>query len=208
MASKIRYGGFEVKDECQICGYKGNTEVHHIISQARAKRLKEGDHNFDNDLVHNLANMIELCKKCHDQTDSSFYRRFMIDVEKGLEKAPKKRQRRRRKGKSKPRYKFVQCSFIKENGKRCGQRNAKIPEGGFCFYHRDDAPENHPQYTPPAYQANPPPRLFDEGVLEDYQIAELEFLRDTGYKPHEGHLRMFEEWSEAWKRRWLYGEKW
>ena len=124
----------------------------------------------------------------------------MIDVEKGLEKAPKKRQRRRRK--------VVQCSFVKENGKRCGQRNAKIPEGGFCFNHRNDEPENHPQYAPPAYQANPPPRLFDEGVLEDYQIAELEFLRDTGYKPHEGHLRMFEEWSEAWKRRWLYGEKW
>ena len=36
-----RYGR-EVTGQCQVCGYKGKTQIHHIISQHTIEKLKEG----------------------------------------------------------------------------------------------------------------------------------------------------------------------
>ena len=67
-----RYG-VEVKGVCRICGHEGYTELHHIISQAKIDKLGRED------LRTNAGNIVELCKECHDLTDSSSYRDWIED---------------------------------------------------------------------------------------------------------------------------------
>ena len=65
---KSRFGK-EYKGKCRICGCEGYTEMHHIINQHYAKtQLKQPE------LIKNHGNIVELCKSCHDHTDSSRYR--------------------------------------------------------------------------------------------------------------------------------------
>lgn len=59
-----RYG-VEVTGTCRICGFEGKTEMHHIISQARCKKIGKDD------WIKNEGNIVELCKKCHDNTTAS-----------------------------------------------------------------------------------------------------------------------------------------
>ena len=42
-----------------------------------------------------------------------------------------------------------QCVGIKADGNQCGQKNKAIPKGGYCYNHKDQAPEGHPQFTLP-----------------------------------------------------------
>ena len=218
MSSDVRYGGFVVQGKCRICGYEGKTQVHHIISQAKTNALKTGDHNFDNNLKTNLGNMVELCVPCHDQTSHSFYRKFMMDLERGLEKTSsahrnnwkaKANQGRKRKRRSRN-----HCVFVKPDGTRCGQKQMTIPKGGYCHWHIGEAPEGHPQYSLPDYKSSPPPGLRDEDdwegdrFLDAEHIAAIQDIHIFGVEPVEYELELFADWSEAWRRRWLYGEKW
>ena len=51
--------------QCRICEARGYTEWHHIISQGHAR--KSNQHR----LITNPGNVVELCKKCHNQTTAS-----------------------------------------------------------------------------------------------------------------------------------------
>ena len=42
-----------------------------------------------------------------------------------------------------------QCVGIKADGNQCGQKNKAIPKGGYCYNHKDQTPEGHPQFTLP-----------------------------------------------------------
>ena len=53
------------KKICRICQEKGDTQWHHIISQAKSKRIDRLD------LISNFDNVVELCVPCHDLTTSS-----------------------------------------------------------------------------------------------------------------------------------------
>ena len=54
---------------CHICNCRGYTEWHHIISQHHSIKTKQ------NHLLHNPKNVVELCKRCHDQTTASMVRK-------------------------------------------------------------------------------------------------------------------------------------
>ena len=51
--------------QCRICENKGYTEWHHIISQHHARKTRQFP------LLRNPGNIVELCKKCHNQTSAS-----------------------------------------------------------------------------------------------------------------------------------------
>ena len=61
---KKRYG-VTVTGICRICGDEGKTEMHHIISQARCRKIGKEE------WLNNSGNMVELCKKCPDNTTAS-----------------------------------------------------------------------------------------------------------------------------------------
>lgn len=54
---------------CKICKKKGYTEWHHIISKGHA--IKSGQR----ELLTNRDNLIELCRRCHNQTTASMVRK-------------------------------------------------------------------------------------------------------------------------------------
>lgn len=51
--------------QCRICDARGYTEWHHIISQGHARKTNQ------HTLLTNPGNVVELCKKCHNQTTAS-----------------------------------------------------------------------------------------------------------------------------------------
>jgi hypothetical protein len=61
---------------CTICKKKGKTDWHHIISQHHAKRSNQKH------LLSNPNNVIELCRKCHNQTTASMVRKRLIKKER------------------------------------------------------------------------------------------------------------------------------
>ena len=65
---------------CRICGQKGYTEWHHIISQGHAKKTKQLD------LITNPGNVVELCKPCHDQTTAS-KSRYLLQKKENVRKS-------------------------------------------------------------------------------------------------------------------------
>ncbi len=69
---------------CTICKARGYTEWHHIISQHHA--IVSGQE----ELIENPDNVIELCKRCHDQTTASMVRKRL---QKEGKKTPKRRPR-------------------------------------------------------------------------------------------------------------------
>ena len=54
---------------CKICKRSGRTDWHHIISQHHAIKTRQVH------LLDNPDNMIELCRKCHNQTTASMVRK-------------------------------------------------------------------------------------------------------------------------------------
>jgi len=189
-----RYGK-AVKGVCQICGNKGKTEIHHIISKAKIGRIKKGEHNYDQDLMKNQGNLVELCIPCHEQTDSHVYWRWyqknsknsairseiqkavqMSDSEKekfgykGVPSASRRRTRRRN-----------QCKGVKADGNRCGQKNRAIPKDGYCYSHKDQAPEGHSHmpfqitslHHPRAYTMKTTGRKTDSSMLNILQHSKI-----------------------------------
>ena len=119
-----RYGK-EVTGACKICQAKGKTEMHHIISQSKIKMIERPD------LMTNPANIIELCKKCHNLTDSSSYRRLMIQHDPNRKSRGEKihlgiLERRKKEG-------VYQCEGHVVSGRRC--RKPVTKEGGYCRTH-------------------------------------------------------------------------
>jgi len=130
---------------CSICLVEGeNTEWHHIISQSKTNSLIQGDHNFENDLINNLNNIIELCIPCHYQTDSHVFRRRMQKNKHPIPKSdmdvPSKALRF---GKVKKNW-F--CNGTNDNGDKCNVGSRNIPAFGFCIDHANQAPPGHPQH--------------------------------------------------------------
>ena len=124
-----RYG-VEVTGVCKICKAEGYTEMHHIISQSKINKMNQPD------LLTNPNNIIELCKRCHNATDSHLYYRWY------------RRQERRTKHddvsdeviyasllESYAAEGRFQCSGYTKvhGGRRCRKSVAK--EGGFCRTH-------------------------------------------------------------------------
>jgi hypothetical protein len=122
-----RYG-IEVTGVCKICEAEGKTEMHHIISQSKIKMIERPE------LTTNPANIIELCKKCHDLTDSSSYRRWMMESEpnrrRGRKGIPSHLQERMKNEGSFPCAGYTRIG----GGRRC--RKAVVKEGGYCSTHQ------------------------------------------------------------------------
>lgn len=147
--------GVEVTGVCRICGTKGPTEMHHIISASRIAKMdrvdlerlyagvrirrgfKESGHRMDEQrlrkfIIESLPNnIIELCIPCHRNTDSHRYRQWSEDLEAGRD--PMKKTKRRKKA---VRMKFqgrFRCSGTTKRGTSCRYR-VEV-EGGYCQYH-------------------------------------------------------------------------
>jgi len=71
---------------CKICNRRGYTEWHHIISQHHSIKTRQTH------LLDNPNNVIELCKRCHDQTTASMVRK-RLTRRHGPIKTGKKRKR-------------------------------------------------------------------------------------------------------------------
>lgn len=65
---------------CTICKKKGRTDWHHIISQHHAIRTGQKE------LISDPNNVIELCRKCHDQTTASMVRKRLEKQGKSITK--------------------------------------------------------------------------------------------------------------------------
>tara|TARA_B000000441_G_C21701238_1_gene326077 strand:- start:43 stop:1017 length:975 start_codon:yes stop_codon:yes gene_type:complete len=126
---------------CTICKKEGKTEWHHIISQAKIKRIKPNEYGADLDLMRNRGNLIELCLHCHELTDSHIYWRFHRSQDKKNKINYNKSRRKSSKRKKFSRRGGNQCSHVFQSGsrkgRRCGQKNRKIKQGGFCYYHKE-----------------------------------------------------------------------
>ena len=104
--------------------------MHHIISQAKAKKLDRLD------LITNAGNIVEICVDCHNLTDTSLFRNWIERTETG--KKPKGRRRTReevrlhRKRKREKKGLF-QCSGHIKSGRRC--EVGVTEKGGYCSQH-------------------------------------------------------------------------
>ena len=131
MQRQIRYGK-EVTGICKICEAEGYTEIHHIISQSKIRKLNRPD------LTTNPNNLIELCKTCHDWTDSSTYS-LWYRRQGGTNGGKRKRRTREevkehRKAKRERRG-LLQCKGHIKNGRRCEMGVGKKTIG-YCNIHR------------------------------------------------------------------------
>ena len=130
-----RYGK-EVTGVCSICKSEGYTEMHHIISRSKIEKIQKPD------LLKNPDNLIELCKDCHDLTDSSSYRLWY------LRKNPNSRRRRTReevrlhRERKRERKGLFQCAgrLKRGKGRRCEVGVSK--EGEFCRTHEYQRPHS------------------------------------------------------------------
>jgi hypothetical protein len=106
--------------ECKICKKKGRTEWHHIISQNHAKKTGQPH------LISDPNNVIELCRKCHNQTTASMVRKRLIREEgkKTIENRSIIERKRReealakRKAKNKLELERRKVSLVKEERRR------------------------------------------------------------------------------------------
>ena len=57
--------GVEVTGVCKICNFEGYTEMHHIISQHRCRKIGRPE------LIKSSGNIVELCYECHNNTTAS-----------------------------------------------------------------------------------------------------------------------------------------
>ena len=60
------------KGSCRICKKVGYTEWHHIISRNHLIISRQKN------LLKNPDNLVELCKKCHNQTTASMVRKRLL----------------------------------------------------------------------------------------------------------------------------------
>lgn len=126
MTAKKRYGKI-VNNKCTICGFEGYTEMHHIISKSKIEKIGRKD------LLNNPGNIIELCRECHDLTDSSEYRLWRI---KQNPKTKRTREEvRLHREKKRERKGLFQCQgrLRRGKGRRC---EVSIEQPGFCRIHK------------------------------------------------------------------------
>jgi len=121
-----RYGK-EVTGVCKICEAEGKTEMHHIISQSKIENLGRTD------LLTNPNNIIELCKTCHNWTDSSIYHKWYTQkrhygVRSREEVRLVREAKRAKKG-------LLQCKGHIKSGRRCETGISKRSHG-YCKIHR------------------------------------------------------------------------
>ncbi len=169
-------------------------------------------------------NVTEVCHQCHRMTDShlAWYDNW---AEKQTAESRKHRSRpnigKQKRDKKKAKYATANqqyrrdnpihhCAFIKPDGSRCGQKNRKIAEGGYCHYHRKKFGGD-----PVDYRASPMPPLhgwsedeWQEPILDGEEMAALVGIHRLGEEVDDYVLELFAEWPEAWRRRWLYLEEW
>ena len=98
---------------CKICKKKGWTEWHHIISQHHAKKTGQTH------LISDPNNVIELCKKCHNQTTASM-------VRKRLNKQERKKCAERKVIKEQKRREEVISMRKAKNDRELERRNASL----------------------------------------------------------------------------------
>ena len=124
---------------CAICGTAGEVQGHHIISQAKIKRLKQGQYGYDLNLLRNPRNLIDLCLDCHSLTDSHVYYTMHRELEKmwDAKKPEMKRKQDIRVSKWAVDGTF-QCSEILNRGygRRCNM-TVKV-DGGKCGIHSEE----------------------------------------------------------------------
>jgi hypothetical protein len=213
-----RYGR-EVTGQCQVCGYKGKTQIHHIISQHTIEKLKEGQHGFNFDLKKNPGNLSELCEQCHRLTHSYFFHNWMesLDQEQ-FEKTRNHRSNYKKKRNSgrgtrtkrSQRRKF-RCIGINAKGEQCGIKVET--KDTFCKLHKNQSSSKNSNV--PNYRDYPMPPLrgwhedrWEEPILDAEEMSCLQGIHQGWMKVDDYALNLFAEWPEAWKRRWLYLEKW
>jgi len=119
--------GVEVTGVCKICKDEGKTEMHHIISQSKIEKMNRPD------LLTNPDNIIELCKTCHNWTDSSIYHKWYTQkrhygVRSREEVRLGREQKRTREG-------TLQCKGHIKSGRRCEIGVGKRSQG-YCKIHR------------------------------------------------------------------------
>jgi len=112
-----RYGVL-VSGECRICGFQGDTEMNHIISQARCKKIGKEE------WIRNEGNIVELCKNCHDNTTAS-----MAHAKLNAKSYSKE-------------YSFggldsKKCCIVYTKGKKSGKQCSRSPKAahGLCVMH-------------------------------------------------------------------------
>ena len=146
-----RYG-VEVTGKCRICGDKGKTEMHHIISQWAAEKIGRED------LKKNPGNIVELCVPCHKLTSSHLFRKWAKKHGINPDDSTKKKKAKRRKNRGKH-----MCNGIINNGSSCRIRVEN--KGEYCKYHKEQAPKE-------------PVDEREDWELEEWELAtrELESL--------------------------------
>jgi uncharacterized short protein YbdD (DUF466 family) len=220
-----RYGK-KVTNKCTICGRSGlkKSEMHHIIGRTfineratknelryLSKGLKKPvPKNLDDlrkSLINKLpSNITEMCLKCHGMTDShvAWYDNWVAKQTGKKPTAPKRtnkewaergKQISRRKRSSKQ-----QCKGIaKTTGERCSHRKKPTWKGDYCPQHESQDPAN--------ITATEVPGLYDEGRFDEEQEIELAEIHRFGKKPDSYTEKVFLNWSDEWKRHWLYSKK-
>ena len=71
---------------CKICKRSGRTDWHHIISQHHAMKTRQIH------LLDNPDNVIELCRKCHNQTTASMVRKRLTRKHGPINTRPSKKR--------------------------------------------------------------------------------------------------------------------
>jgi len=213
----VRYGR-EVTGKCQVCGYKGKTQIHHIISQHTIDKLQQGQHGYDFDLKKNPGNLSELCDKCHRLTHSYFFRNWMesldqdqFDRARDFRSNSKKKWNRGKGSRSKSSRRKFRCIGINAKGEQCGIKVST--KDSFCSIHKNQSSGKIANSS--NYRDNPMPPLrgwhedsWEEPLLDAEEIACLQGIHQGWMKLDNYALELFAEWPEAWKRRWLYLEEW
>lgn len=120
---KNRYG-VDVTGICRICSFKGYTEMHHIISQARCIKLGRED------LITNPGNIVELCKQCHDQTTAS----ITSEINRGKDARKKSRYNKNIIIEGGGETPEICWAMLKNGKKRC--RKANTHEGLCSLHHK------------------------------------------------------------------------
>ena len=220
-----RYGK-GVTLSCTICGRSNlkKSEMHHIIGQTfineRAtenqlrylsrdlkKPVPKKMDDLRKALINKLpSNITEMCLKCHAMTDShiAWYDNWVAKQTGKKHRAPKRtnkewaergKQISRRKRRSKPKCKGV----AKTTGERCSHRKKPTWKGDYCPLHEDQDPANA--------MPTEVPGLYDEGRFDEEQEIELAEIHRFGKKPDSYTEQVFLNWSDEWKRHWLYSKK-
>jgi DNA mismatch repair protein MutS len=82
-----RYNADKIVNQCEICGKQGK-EIHHLQYQSNANEdgiIKNDDSSFHK---NNLANLMTLCEKCHDDIHKKDLKYKKVKTSKGIKALP------------------------------------------------------------------------------------------------------------------------